>query len=185
MLEEMIFAGFGGQGIMSMGQTVAYAAMIEGKQVSWLPSYGPEQRGGTANVTVVVSDTQVGSPVVSRPSAAVILNNPSFEKFEASVKPDGILITNSSLVTEKSSRADIRILEIDATNMATELGNQRVANMILLGALLQMTNIVRVESILESLKKVLDEKKHHLLEINRQALEMGVSIAKSHFSMTE
>ncbi len=182
MLEEMIFAGFGGQGVMSMGQSVAYAGMIEGKQVSWLPSYGPEQRGGTANATVVLSDTPVGSPLVSRPTIAIILNNPSFEKFEPSIKPGGILITNSSLVTEKSTRDDIRILEIDATNIATELGNQRIANMILLGALLEMTDMVQIDSILESLKKVLDEKKHHLLEINRQALEKGYALSKEYFA---
>jgi len=179
MLEEIIIAGFGGQGVMSMGQSIAYAGMIEDKQVSWLPSYGPEQRGGTANVAVVVSDKQVGSPVVTKPNVAIILNNPSFEKFEPTIKPGGILICNSSLVTQASTRTDIRIVEIDATNIATELGNARIANMILLGALLQMTNLVKIDSIIESLKKVLDKRKHHLLDVNRTALEKGYAIAQN------
>lgn len=182
MTGEMIFAGFGGQGVMSMGQSVAYAGMIEGKHVSWLPSYGPEQRGGTANSTVVVSSEPVASPLVTKPTIAIILNNPSFEKYEPTIKPGGILITNSSLVTEKSTRDDIKILEIDATNIATELGNQRIANMILLGAMIQMTELVSIDSIIESLKKVLDPSKHHLLDVNRKALEKGIEIAEKSFS---
>ena len=173
MLEEIIIAGFGGQGVMSMGQTIAYSAMIEGKHVSWLPSYGPEQRGGTANVSVVVSDREVGSPLVTRPSVAIILNNPSFDKFEPTIRPGGILLCNTSLVTKQSNRDDIQVIEIDATNLAIELGQERIANMILLGALLSLTNLVTIESIIDSLKKVLPERKHHLLDVNRTALEKG------------
>ncbi|WP_419953997.1 2-oxoacid:acceptor oxidoreductase family protein [Neobacillus niacini] len=176
MLEEIIIAGFGGQGVMSMGQLIAYAGMLEGKGVSWLPSYGPEQRGGTANCAVVVSDEPVGSPLVTSPSTAIVLNNPSFEKFEHRVRPGGLLISNSSLVTRASKRRDIEIIEITATDMASDLGNTRVANMILLGAYLEFTKVVTCDSIIESLKKVLPEEKHHLIEVNKQALNKGASV---------
>jgi 2-oxoglutarate ferredoxin oxidoreductase subunit gamma len=176
MLEEIIIAGFGGQGVMSMGQLIAYAGMLEGKGVSWLPSYGPEQRGGTANCAVVVSDEPVGSPLVTTPSAAIVLNNPSFDKFEPRVRPGGLLIVNSSIVVRNSKRKDIKIIELTATDIANDLGNARVANLILLGAFLESTRIVSPESVLESLKKVLSSNKHHLLEINKKALQKGASL---------
>jgi 2-oxoglutarate ferredoxin oxidoreductase subunit gamma len=178
MLEEIIIAGFGGQGVMSMGQLIAYAGMLEGKGVSWLPSYGPEQRGGTANCAVVVSDEPVGSPLVTKPSTVIVLNNPSFDKFEPKVRPGGLLIINSSLVVRNSERQDINIIELTATDLANDLGNSRVANMILLGAFLEHTKIVSEVSIIESLKKVLSEEKHHLLEINKRALKKGASLVK-------
>lgn len=176
MLEEIIIAGFGGQGVMSMGQLIAYAGMLEGKGVSWLPSYGPEQRGGTANCAVVVSDEPVGSPLVTNPSTAIVLNNPSFGKFEHRVRPGGLLIINSSLVTRVSERRDIEIIEIPATDIAADLGNSKVANMILLGAFIEWTKVVSSDSIIESLKKVLSEEKHHLIEVNKQALTKGASL---------
>lgn len=176
MLEEIIIAGFGGQGVMSMGQLIAYAGMLEEKGVSWLPSYGPEQRGGTANCAVVVSDEPVGSPLVTRPTTAIVLNNPSFDKFEPRVRPGGLLLLNSSLVVRASERKDIEIIEINATDIANDLGNARVANMVLLGAFLERTHIVSEESIIESLKKVLSADKHHLLEVNERALEKGASL---------
>lgn len=176
MMEEIIIAGFGGQGVMSMGQLIAYAGMLEGKGVSWLPSYGPEQRGGTANCSVVVSDEPVGSPIVTTPSTAIVLNNPSFDKFEKKVRPGGLLILNSSLVIRTSERKDIDIIEMNATDMANDLGNPRVANMILLGAFLEHTKIVSTESIIESLKKVLGSNKHHLIDINKQALAKGATL---------
>lgn len=179
MLEEIIVAGFGGQGVMSMGQLIAYAGMLEGKGVSWLPSYGPEQRGGTANCAVVVSDEPVGSPLVTNPSTAIVLNNPSFDKFEPRVRPGGLLIINSSLVTRVSERSDIEIIELTATDIAADLGNARVANMILLGAFIELTKVVSSESIIESLKKVLSEEKHHLIEVNKQALNRGLSSVKT------
>ncbi|WML49762.1 2-oxoacid:acceptor oxidoreductase family protein [Neobacillus sp. PS3-34] len=179
MLEELIIAGFGGQGVMSMGQLIAYAGMIEGKNVSWLPSYGPEQRGGTANCAVVVSDTAVGSPLVSSPSCAIVLNNPSFDKFEPKVRPSGILIINSSLVDRKSMREDITIIDVRATDLANELGNSRIANMILMGAYLEYSQILSEESVVESLKKVLSEDKHHLVDINKQALRKGATLVAS------
>ncbi|ETI66499.1 2-oxoacid:acceptor oxidoreductase family protein [Neobacillus vireti] len=176
MLEEIIIAGFGGQGVMSMGQLIAYAGMLEGKGVSWLPSYGPEQRGGTANCAVVVSDEPVGSPLVTRPSTAIVLNNPSFDKFEPRVRHEGLLIINSSLVVGTSERKDIKVLEIPATDIANDLGNSRVANMILLGAFLELTKLVSTDSIIESLKKVLSSEKHHLIEVNKQALIKGAAL---------
>lgn len=176
MLEEMIIAGFGGQGVMSMGQLIAYAGMIEGKGVSWLPSYGPEQRGGTANCAVVVSDEPVGSPVVTKPTTAIVLNNPSFDKFEPLVRPGGLLLVNSSLVMKVSERTDIRIVELPATDLANDLGNSRVANMILLGTFLELSKIVTEAAILESLKKVLGEEKLHLIEVNQLALKKGAAL---------
>lgn len=176
MLEEIIIAGFGGQGVMSLGQLIAYAGMIEGKGVSWLPSYGPEQRGGTANCTVVVSDETVGSPLVTSPSTAIVLNNPSFDKFEPRVRPGGLLIINSSLITRISERKDIKVIEINATDMANDLGNGHVANIILLGAFLEHSKIVSVDSVVESLKKVLSADKYHLIEVNKQALKKGASL---------
>lgn len=176
MLEEIIIAGFGGQGVMSMGQLIAYSGMLEGRGVSWLPSYGPEQRGGTANCAVVVSDEQVGSPLVTKPTTAIVLNNPSFDKFESRVRSGGLLLVNSSLVTRVSNRKDITLISVDATELANELGNARVANMILLGAFLEQTKIVSIESILESLKKVLGPKKTHLIEVNKQALDKGAAL---------
>ncbi|WP_053365362.1 2-oxoacid:acceptor oxidoreductase family protein [Bacillus sp. FJAT-27245] len=178
MLEEIIIAGFGGQGIMSMGQLLAYAGLHEGKNVSWLPSYGPEQRGGTANCAIVISDEPVGSPLVSSPSAAIVLNIPSFEKFEPKVRAGGVLITNRSLVPAKSARSDIRSIEIDATGIANGLGNGRVANMVLLGAFIEATGILSYNSLIESLKKVLSADKHHLIDLNRQALAKGAAIVQ-------
>lgn len=177
-MEEILIAGFGGQGVMSMGQLIAYAGMNEGKYVSWLPSYGPEQRGGTANCAVVVSEEKVGSPLVSQPTAAIVLNNPSYEKFEQKVRPGGLLIVNASLVSKTSPRIDIKVLNIKATDLANELGNSKVANMILLGAFLEETGILTDHSILQALKKVLSPEKHTLLDINQRALKLGRSLTE-------
>jgi 2-oxoglutarate ferredoxin oxidoreductase subunit gamma len=177
MLEEIIIAGFGGQGVMSMGQLLAFAGLYEEKHVSWLPSYGPEQRGGTANCAVVISDEPIGSPLVSRPTTAIVLNNPSFEKFEPKVKSGGLLITDTSLVTTMSKREDLVAIQIDATQLAIELGNKRIANMILLGAFLEKTRVLQMESVMKALKKVLSEEKHHLLEVNHSALVKGQAMA--------
>lgn len=182
MLEEIIIAGFGGQGVMSMGQLLAYAGMLEGKHVSWLPSYGPEQRGGTANCAIVVSDEPVGSPVVSRPSTAIILNNPSFEKFEPKIQPGGLLILNSSLVTRVTARKDIKVIEVKATHEANELGNSKVANMILLGTYLANVPLISLHSVVQSLNKVLSPEKNYLIELNIKALEKGSSFVLEHIS---
>ena len=176
MLHEIIIAGFGGQGVMSMGQLLAYAAMIENKNVSWLPSYGPEQRGGTANVSVIISDDSVGSPVISHPTAAIVLNKPSFDKFEPLVVPGGVLIVNSSLIEEKSKRTDIKIIEVKASEIANEMGEPRIANSIILGAFLEISQAVSSDSVLESLKKVLPERRHNLIPINKEALQRGAKL---------
>ncbi|MFV9510764.1 2-oxoacid:acceptor oxidoreductase family protein [Tepidibacillus sp. LV47] len=176
MLHEIIIAGFGGQGVMSMGQLLAYAAMIEDKNVSWLPSYGPEQRGGTANVSVIISDEPVGSPVITHPTTAIVLNKPSFEKFEPLVIPGGILIVNSSLIDIQSKRTDITIIEVKASELANEMGEPKVANSIILGAFLEISKAVRPESVLESLKKVLPERRYHLIPLNKEALKRGAQL---------
>jgi len=172
--ERIIISGFGGQGVMSAGQLLAYAGMIEGKQVSWLPSYGPEMRGGAANCAIIVSDFPVGSPIITNDAtSAIIMNLPSLDKFESSLTKDGILIINSSLVKKKASRDDVKVYYINATDIANELGNARVANMVLLGAYLEITKVVKVDSILEAFIKVYGRHKEHLLALNNKALEMG------------
>jgi 2-oxoglutarate ferredoxin oxidoreductase subunit gamma len=175
--EEVIIAGFGGQGILAMGQLLAYAGMLAEKNVSWLPSYGAEMRGGTANCTVVVSDDQVASPVVSRPTAVVAMNSPSLDKFEPVLRPGGLLIINSSLCRRKAKRGDIRVLDIPATGIADELGEGRVANMVALGALIGATGIVDAEAVKKSLRKVLPERRHNLIPLNEMALARGMDFA--------
>ncbi len=173
MIHQIIIAGFGGQGVMSMGQILTYAGMLEGKEVSWLPSYGPEMRGGTANCNVIVSEQPVGSPIVTKASAAIVMNRPSLEKFENSVALDGMLFVNTSLIDQKASRKDIQTFYIPANDVANQLGESRIANMVILGAFLEKAKAVQIESVLESLKKVLGPSKEHLIPINRRALEEG------------
>ena len=177
MLEEVILAGFGGQGVMSMGQLLAYAGMYENKHVAWIPSYGPEMRGGTANCMVTISSEEISSPIFSEPSTAIVLNRPSLEKFASAVKPGGILLINSSLIGTGYTRSDIKIYEIPANEIAAELGNTRVANMILLGTFIKLTGALSIESMTESLKKVLPEHRHKLIPLNRLALEKGAELA--------
>ncbi len=180
MLEEVILAGFGGQGVMSMGQLLAYAGMLEDKHVAWIPSYGPEMRGGTANCSVTISTEQISSPIISEPGTAIVLNKPSLDKFAPAVKPGGILLINSSLIDPGYSRPGIKVFEIPANDLALEMGNTRVANMVLLGAFIQLTRAVSIDSVIESLKKVLPENRHNLIPLNRAALEKGREIAKNH-----
>lgn len=175
MTEQVIIAGFGGQGVMSMGQMLAYAGMMEGKEVSWLPSYGPEMRGGTANCNVILSELPVASPIVTEATAVLALNKPSLEKFESYVEKDGLLLINSSLIENKSKRNDIRTYYIPANDIAAELGNAKIANMVMLGAFLEITKIVSIDSVLEALKKVLGENKAKFIPINRSALESGAA----------
>ncbi|MHB9058141.1 MAG: 2-oxoacid:acceptor oxidoreductase family protein [Bacillota bacterium] len=176
---ECIFAGFGGQGVMMMGQLLTYAAgMVEGKKVSYMPSYGPEMRGGTANCTVVIAAETVGSPVVTDPDVAVVMNQPSLEKFEPTVREGGFLIVNSSLIGIKAKRSDIHVYYVPANEIATELGNDRVANMVALGALVEATEVVKMDSIVESLKKALPAHRHNLIPLNRTALDRGAEIVR-------
>lgn len=178
MQHEFIFAGFGGQGVLLMGQLLAHTAMDEGKRVSWIPSYGPEMRGGTANCTVIVSDREIGSPVVSRPSCVVAMNLPSLDKFEETVKPNGVLVINSSLVTREPKRQDVTVVKVPATQVANELGNARVANMVALGAVIEATGVVMPDGLMEALKKNLPPHRQNLLPLNREAIEKGRKTAQ-------
>jgi 2-oxoglutarate ferredoxin oxidoreductase subunit gamma len=177
MQQEIIVSGFGGQGTLFAGQLLTYAAMDSGYHVTWIPSYGPEMRGGKARCTVVVSDEEIGSPLVRKPSAVIVLNLPSMEAFEPAVKPGGVLVVNSSLVPQKSERTDIRVLYVPASEMATELGNVRLANVICLGALVQLTGVVPVEAIEQALDDHLPERHRRLLGLNKEALHKGVALA--------
>ena len=179
MEEKLIIAGFGGQGVMAMGQLLTYAGMIEDKNVSWLPSYGPEMRGGTANCSVILSDEPVGSPVVTDSTASIVLNKPSLDKFENSVVPGGKLFINSSLIDKKSVRNDIDVYYIPANEIAMELGNDKVANMVMLGAFLEATKLVDIESILKAFTKVFGENKAHLVPLNKEALEKGAETIRN------
>ncbi len=173
MLEQNIFAGFGGQGMLLIGQFLAQAGMDEGKYVSWLPSYGPEMRGGTANCSVCVSDKEIASPVITNASCIIAMNRPSLEKFESMVRPGGTLIVNSSLIEGKAKRDDINVVYVPANELAGELGNMKVANVVILGALLEITKCVSVDSVLDVIAKKLGAKKAHLVEINKKALVAG------------
>jgi 2-oxoglutarate ferredoxin oxidoreductase subunit gamma len=173
MEERIIAAGFGGQGVMALGQLLTYAGMVEDKIVSWVPSYGPEMRGGTANCNVIISDELIGSPVVAEATTALVLNKPSLDKFEKAVVPGGRLFINSSLIEDKSKRDDIEVYYVPANDIANELGNNRVANMAMLGAYLEVTKMVGLDSIEQAYFKVFGEKKAHLLPINMKALEKG------------
>ena len=171
--EELIVAGFGGQGVLSLGMTLAYAGMIEGKEISWMPSYGPEMRGGTANCITILSDKKVSSPIISFFDTAILLNQPSMDKFAPKVKPGGLLLYESGNIFKPSVRTDMEIIGIPATTESLKMKNAKIMNMIMLGAYLALKPVVKIESILEALKQVLPEKYHHLLPINKEALEMG------------
>lgn len=179
MEEKVIMAGFGGQGIMAIGKLLAYAGMLEGKHVTWMPSYGPEMRGGTANCAVVVSDEEVGSPLISRDgTAAIVMNLPSLSKFEKELVPGGKLIINKSLVDAQPSRKDLDVYYVNANELAMELGNAKVANMVILGAYLELTKIVDVESVLHAFLKVFGENKTHLVPLNKDALAKGAEAVR-------
>ena len=174
MENKVICAGFGGQGVMSMGQLLAYAGMIEDKHVSWLPSYGPEMRGGTANCGVTVSDEEIGSPIITNDAdIAIVMNLPSLIKFEKDVKPGGKIFVNSSLIEKKVERTDIEVYYIDANKVAADIGNIKAANLVMLGAVLKSTPIVDIESILEAFKKVFGPSKEKFIPQNREALVKG------------
>lgn len=178
MMHQMISAGFGGQGVLLLGQLLAYAGMDEGKNVSWLPSYGPEMRGGTANCCVIVSDEEIGSPVVTEADAVVVMNRPSLSKYEGSVAPGGKLFINSSLISDKSTRDDIDVYYIPANEIADELGNSRVANIVMLGAYLKVLDVVKPETLIKCLEKTLGEKKAHLIPMNEEAMKRGAECIK-------
>jgi 2-oxoglutarate ferredoxin oxidoreductase subunit gamma len=175
MQSEVIMAGFGGQGILLIGKMLAYAGMHEGKEVSWLPSYGPEMRGGTCNCTVVISDRPVGSPVIRSPRAVLAMNLPSLDKFEPDVRPGGLLLINSSLIDRGSSRDDLTVIEVPANEIANSLGNPRAANMVALGAYLGATGAVSIEEV-EAVIRETFAGKPQLVDLNLQALARGVEL---------
>jgi len=180
MIVEAIFAGFGGQGVMLIGQLLSYAAMKEEKNVTWMPSYGPEMRGGTANCSVVISDEEIASPVVDNPNLVIAMNLPSLEKFGPKTTKGGTLIINTSLVDKDLERypENLNIFKIAATDKATELGNKMAANMVALGALIAKNEIVNLETVKNSLKEVLKGKGEAIIELNKKALQLGYDLAK-------
>lgn len=178
MNEELIIAGFGGQGILSIGQVLAYAGMNEKRYVSWLPSYGPEMRGGTANCNVVISSNSIASPVVTKPTSAIIMNQPSIEKFEPIVRAGGQIFLNASIVKTETCRCDVDYIEIPANDIALEVGNVRVANMVMLGAYLELSKVVSLKNIVSSFMQVFGHRKSHLFSMNVMALEAGMNFVK-------
>ncbi|OJX40697.1 MAG: 2-oxoacid:ferredoxin oxidoreductase subunit gamma [Chloroflexi bacterium 44-23] len=173
MQTEIIIAGFGGQGVLFAGQVLAYAAMDQGMHVTWIPSYGPEMRGGTANCTVVISDLEIGSPLISHPTAVIAMNKPSFDKYEKMVKAGGLLVVNQSMVDREVERNDIRSIMVPANDIAEKIGDKRMTNMVLLGALLGNLNFLPLKAVEKSLREHLPVKHHELLPANREALERG------------
>ncbi|MDR2947895.1 MAG: 2-oxoacid:acceptor oxidoreductase family protein [Dysgonomonas sp.] len=178
MTQEIIIAGFGGQGVLSMGKILAYSGLMEDKEVSWFPSYGPEQRGGTANVTVILSDNPISSPIVNEYDIAIILNQPSLEKFESSVKPGGVLIYDPSGFQHPPTRKDIYVYQIEAVDTAALMKNNKAFNMIVLGGLLKVSPMVKLENVMLGLKKSLPERHHGLLPMNEQAILKGMEVVK-------
>lgn len=176
MKQEFIISGFGGQGVLSMGKILAYAALMEGKEVTWMPAYGPEQRGGTANVTVIVSDDKISSPILSRYDTAILLNQPSLDKFESKVRPGGSIIYDSFGILDKPSREDINKYHIQAMETAAELKMMKCFNMFILGGVLKIHPVVTLESVMKALRKTLPERHHGLLPMNEQAILKGMDI---------
>lgn len=176
MKKEIIISGFGGQGVLSMGKILAYSGLMDNKEVTWMPAYGPEQRGGTANVTVIVSDEKISSPILSKFDIAIVLNQPSLEKFEPKLKPGGILIYDSFGIINSPTRSDITVYRIDAMDKAAEMKNGKVFNMIVLGGLLKVAPVVSTAGVEKALFKTLPERHHGLIPLNMQAIEEGGKI---------
>ncbi|PLX11122.1 MAG: 2-oxoglutarate ferredoxin oxidoreductase subunit gamma [Marinilabiliales bacterium] len=174
MTEEIIIAGFGGQGVLSMGKILAYSGVMKGMEVSWFPSYGPEMRGGTANVTVILSDTRISSPILNVFDTAIILNQQSMDKFESSVKPGGVLLYDPNGITRHPERKDIEVYKVEANKLASEMGNTKIFNMIVLGGYLKVKPIVELEKVTEGLKKSLPERYHKLIPLNEEAIKKGL-----------
>jgi 2-oxoglutarate ferredoxin oxidoreductase subunit gamma len=175
MQTDIIIAGFGGQGVLTTGQLLAYAALDEKKEVTWIPSYGPEMRGGTANCTVIIADEEIGSPMVKNPGAVIAFNQPSLEKYEALMKPGGVLVINESMVDKKVTRKDLKVVYIDANAIAEKIGDKRMTNMVLLGGLLANLPVLPIKAIEKALDQHLPERHKNLLPLNYQALKEGAS----------
>jgi Pyruvate:ferredoxin oxidoreductase and related 2-oxoacid:ferredoxin oxidoreductases, gamma subunit len=176
MKKEIIISGFGGQGVLSMGKILAYSGLLEDKEVTWMPAYGPEQRGGTANVTVIISDERISSPILSKFDIAIVLNQPSMDKFVSKVKPGGILIYDGFGIINPPERKDITVYRIDAMDKAAEMKNAKVFNMIVLGGLLKVCKIVSTDGLNKALYKTLPERHHKLIPLNMQAVEEGMNL---------
>jgi 2-oxoglutarate ferredoxin oxidoreductase subunit gamma len=176
MKTEIIISGFGGQGVLSMGKILAYSGLMEDKEVTWMPAYGPEQRGGTANVTVIVSDDRISSPILSHYDVAIVLNQPSLDKFESKVKPGGVLIYDGYGIMNPPQRKDITVYRIDAMDKAAEMKNAKVFNMIVLGGLLKVCPVVSTDGLNKALIKSLPERHHGLIPLNMKAVEEGMKI---------
>lgn len=176
MKEELIIAGFGGQGVLSMGKILAYSAIMQGQEVTWMPSYGPEMRGGTANVTVILSDNRISSPIIHEFDTAVILNQQSLDKFESMVKPGGVLIYDPNGIVKHPTRKDITVYQIPAAEMAAQSGNSKVFNMVVLGGYLKVKPIVSMDNVKKGLAKSLPERLHKLIPANEAALKLGSEI---------
>ncbi len=176
MKKEIIISGFGGQGVLSMGKILAYSGLMDDKEVTWMPAYGPEQRGGTANVTVIVSDEKISSPILSKFDIAIVLNQPSLEKFEPKLKPGGILIYDGYGILNPPTRKDITVYRIDAMDKAAEMKNSKVFNMIVLGGLLKVAPVVSTKGVEKALFKTLPERHHAMIPLNMQAIEEGGKI---------
>lgn len=176
MTEEIIIAGFGGQGVLSMGQILGYSGVMQDKEVSWMPSYGPEMRGGTANCTVIVSDEQISSPILNTFDTVIALNQPSIDKFEPAVKPGGALIYDTNGITRHPSRKDIKIYKIAASDESLKMENTKIMNMIVLGGFLKIKPILELENVLKGLSKVLPKRYHNLIPLNEQAIKRGMEI---------
>ncbi|NCA86749.1 MAG: 2-oxoglutarate ferredoxin oxidoreductase subunit gamma [Clostridia bacterium] len=174
MTEEIIIAGFGGQGVLSMGKILAYSGIMQNQEVSWMPSYGPEMRGGTANVTVIVSDERISSPVLNFFDTAILLNQQSMDKFEKTVKPGGTLIYDPNGINRHPERKDINIYRIEGARLASEMGNTKIFNMVILGAFLKIKPIVKLDNVISGLKKSLPERYHKLIPMNEAALKAGM-----------
>ena len=178
MTEEIIIAGFGGQGVLSMGKIMIYSAVMQDMEVSWMPSYGPEIRGGTANVTVIISTDRISSPILRQYDTAIILNQQSLDKFENSVKQGGVLIYDTNGITRKPERKDITVYSIDAVEEAAKLNNPKIFNMVVLGAYLKVKPIIKLENVAKDWKNHCLKEYHHLIPVNRQALEKGMEIIR-------
>jgi len=176
MTEEIIIAGFGGQGVLSMGKILSYSGIMQDKEVSWFPSYGPEMRGGTANVTVIISDERVSSPVLTEYDTAILLNQQSLDKFEPMVKPGGLLLYDGNGITRHPERKDIDIFRIDAASEASKMSTTKTFNMIVLGGFLKIKPLVKLENVILGLKKSLPQRYHHLIPVNEEAIKRGMEV---------
>ncbi|NJM16078.1 MAG: 2-oxoglutarate ferredoxin oxidoreductase subunit gamma [Bacteroidales bacterium] len=177
MTEEIIISGFGGQGVLSMGKALAYSGMMQGNEVSWMPSYGPEMRGGTANVTVIISDKKVSSPILFEYDTGILLNQQSIDKFEYRIKPGGVIIYDENGIVEPPKRKDLSIFKINAVGESLKIGSSKVFNMMVMGAYIKIRPVIKLENVIKGLAESLPERYHHLLNINEAALKKGMELA--------